>query len=112
MLLNTLKKTFSYASAIALGIFAVNFLSLSSNAQTNSSEDFMFKDIEARDDGGWSFSSEEETISIQNNLSELGKYNINESATDKEVQLIEEERRWGNKGDRPDYSIEAEIFDY
>lgn len=98
-------------SAIALAICAACFGNLSVNAQTNTSENFNFENIEAEQDDGWSFTSEDETISVQDELGELESYSIDES-TDKEVRLVEEDGRWGNRGKKPDYSIEADIFDY
>ena len=84
---------------------------LSLNAQTTTSDEISFEDIEAGKDGSWNFSSEDETISIQDNLEQLEEYNIS-TPYDSEVKLTEEERRWGNTGDRPDYTLETEVYDY
>ena len=99
-------------SAIALGIMIANY-SLPLNAQTNSSEEFSFEDIEAGKDGSWTFSSEDETTSIQDNLQQLEGYDIS-SPYDSDWRLTEEERRWynTNTGNRPDYTLETEVYDY
>ena len=84
---------------------------LSLNAQTTTSDEILFEDIEAGKDGSWNFSSEDETTSIQDNPKELREYDIS-TPYDSEVKLTEEERRWGNTGDRPDYTLETEVYDY
>ena len=99
-----------HLGAIALFPLFVS-LPLSLNAQTTASDEISFEDIEAGQDGSWDFSSEDETISIQDNLEELREYDIS-SPYDSELKLTEEERRWGNTGDRPDYTLETEIYDY
>ncbi|MGF1588162.1 MAG: hypothetical protein ACFCU7_02780 [Pleurocapsa sp.] len=108
-------KTTTRIGALALGIIAANFFSLplkAQTAQTNTSEADLFKDIKAGENINWSYSSEDETISIQDSLEELGEYNVSDSAEDAGVQLREEDRRWGNRGDAKDYYFEAEIYNY
>ncbi len=105
-------KTTTRIGAIALGIIAASFISLPLKAQTNTSEADLFEDIQAGENINWSYSSEDETISIQNSLEELGEYNVSDSAEDVGVQLREEERRWGNRGDAKNYYLEAEIYNY
>ena len=99
-----------HLGAIALFSLFVN-IPLSLNAQTTTSDNISFEDIEAGKDGSWSFSSEDETTSIQDNLEQLRDYDIS-SPYDSEVKLKEEERRWGNTGDRPDYTLETEVYNY
>lgn len=105
-------KAITRIGAIALGIIAANFFSLPLKAQTNTSEADLFEDITAGEDINWGYSSEDETISIQDSLEELEGYNVSDSAEDVDVQLREEERRWGNRGDAKDYYFEAEIYNY
>lgn len=97
--------------AIALLSFSLG-VPLSLNAQTTS-ENISFEDIEAGNDGSWNFSSENETISIQDNLQELREYDIS-TPYDSEVELVEKDPRWGwdNRGSRPDYTLETEVYNY
>lgn len=108
----TTKKTTISLGAISLGIIAANLFILPLNAQTDIAEDIFFEDIQAGEDINWSYSSEDETILIQDSLEELGEYNLSDSAEDVGVQLREEERRWGNRGNTTNYLLEAEIYDY
>lgn len=98
--------------AIALVSFLVG-VPLSLNAQTTTAENIPFDEIEAGKDGSWNFSSEDETISIQDNLQELREYDIS-TPYDSEVELVEKDPRWGwdNRGSRPDYTLETEVYDY
>jgi hypothetical protein len=100
--------------AIAFGFIVANVHSSPLKAQTNTSNDTMFQNIEAGEEG-WNFVSEEETRSIQDNLKELEDYSILNSNLDSEVRLVEEDRRWRKQGQRPnypDYSLETEVYDY
>lgn len=81
------------------------------NAQTSTSEHDFLEDIKAGNNGDWNFSSENESISIKDNINKLEEYNFSE-VDSIDVQLTEENRRWGNRGRAKDYSIEAEIYDY
>ena len=103
--------TINTARAIALGIIVASVYSLPLQAQLETSEDVSLEDLEVKEEENWSFSSEDETISIQNNLQELGEYNIS-TPYDSDLRLTEEERRWGNRGDRPDYTLETEVYNY
>ena len=99
--------------AIALGIIAASVYSLPLHAQTRTLKETMLDDIEAGKDEGWNFISEEETISIQNNLKELGDYSILDRRSDSgDLRLVEEDRRWGSPSNRPDYTLETEVYDY
>ena len=102
------------ALAIALGFIGANIYSSSLSAQTNTSKDTMFENIEAGEKG-WNFLSEEETISIQNNLNQLEEYSILDPSFDSDIRLMKEDWRWRNQGNRPnypDYSLETEVYDY
>lgn len=111
-MLNTVKNILHILpiGAIALGLVTVN-LSSSANAQTNTSDGFEFDKIEVGEDSGWDFKSENETISVQDDLQELKQYSISDSE-DTDVRLVEEERRWGNQGDAEDYSIKTDVYSY
>lgn len=103
-----------YLSAIALGTIVVNFSTLPSNAQSTTADSFNFDEISAGGKGSWNFSSEDETVSIRNNLKELREYDIS-GVENFDVRLIQRRnwrnRRWGNQGDRY-YYIENRIFPY
>lgn len=112
----TIKTALSFG-AIALGITTVNY-SLPLNAQTDSSEEFSFEDIQAGKDGSWNFSSEDETISIQDNLRQLNQEVKDRESEisypyDSDFRLIEEDRRWynTNTGNGPEYILETDIYD-
>ena len=98
--------------AIALLPLLVSLpLSLNAQTTTSTSDEISFEDIEAGEEGSWNFSSEDETVSIEDNLKELREYDIS-SPYDSEVELTEEKRRWGNTGYPRDYTLETEIYDY
>ena len=101
-----------YSSAIALGLIFLNLNGLSLNAQTNTSEYSFLEDIEAGVNVDWHFPSENESISVKDDIKELEGYSISESDPEADVQIIEENRRWGNRGDVEDFSLEAEFYDY
>ena len=110
-------KTTMRLGVIALGTIVINFFTLPSNAQSRTADSFNFDEISVGDDRNWNFSSEDETVSIRNNLKQLREYDI--SGTENfDVRLIRERRRelgirrWGNQGDRPYYSIEDGIYPY
>lgn len=109
-------KTALSLGAIALGITTASY-SLPLNAQTDSSKEFSFEDIEAGKDGSWNFSSEDETISIQDNLRQLNQ-EVKEKESeisypyDSDFRLIEQQPRWDtNTGNGPDYILETDIYD-
>ncbi|HEY9769403.1 MAG TPA: hypothetical protein V6C71_13070 [Coleofasciculaceae cyanobacterium] len=108
----TTKKTTMSLGAIALGIIAASLFILPLNAQTDTSEEIFLEDIKVGEDMNWSFSSEDETNSVQNRFNDLGEYSISDSTDDANVQLLEENRRWGNRGDATNYLLEAEIYNY
>ena len=106
----TTAKSAIHLSAIALGIIVVNLSTLPSNAQSMTADSFNFDEIDAGGKGNWNFSSEDETASIRDNLKELGEYDIS-GGENFDIKLIQRNRRrWGNRGDRPDYSLENRIF--
>ncbi|MEM6611961.1 MAG: hypothetical protein AAF652_06850 [Cyanobacteria bacterium P01_C01_bin.72] len=110
-MLTSAKQVFK-VSAIALG-----FIALSSafvvNAQIRSSDSFNFEQLQTGENLNWSFSSEDETISIQDNLLELEEISISEPE-DFNIRLVDENdyKPWGNTGDKEAYSFEAEVYEY
>jgi len=103
----TIARKIVYACACAI---AVGF-SFPLAAQTEPSTTPEFGTIEVGEDRGWEFKSENESISIEDDLGDLQDYSISDSE-DSDVRLIEENRRWNNRGNTKDYSIETEIYDY
>lgn len=109
---NISKKDLKFSiQVIALGTM-LGIYSLPLNAQTNTSEYDVLNNIEIEENIDWTFSSEDESISIKDDLKELGDYSISESELEEDLELTEEEPKWGNRGDVEDLSIEAEIYDY
>ena len=100
-----------YSSVIAFNFVFLIFSNLSLNAQSNPSEYSFLKDIKVEKDLNWSFSSENESISVKDEIKELKEYSISESNS-LDVQLIKENRRWDNRGNPRDYSVEAEFYNY
>ncbi len=109
---NILKKELKFSiQAIAIGTM-LGIYSLPLNAQTNTSEYDFLNNIETEENLDWSFSSEDESISIKDDLKELGNYSISESELEEDLELTDEDPKWGNRGDVEDLSIEAEVYDY
>lgn len=105
----TTAKVATHLCIIALGTIA-SFSITRVQAQSTTAESFNFEEISIGDERGWNFSSEDEKVSLQDDLKKLGEYDI--SGTEHfDVQLIEERRRrlgikrWGNRGDRSVYSV-------
>ena len=94
-------------SAIALGLIA---LTSSVNAQTNNS-DFKFEPIEVGEETNWSFSSEDETPSIKDDMKELEDYSISDTE-DSDIRITDEAPRRSNRGELEDFSIDADLFEY
>ncbi len=110
----TTAKSAIHLSAIALGIIVVNLSTLPSNAQSTTADSFNFDELSAGGKGSWSFSSKDETASIQDNLKQLNEYDIS-GVENFDVRSIQR-RNWrnqrgGNQGDRY-YYIENRIFPY
>ena len=94
------------ASGVALGLLATSTVS---NAQANSSG-FEFDRLEA-EESNWDFAGEDESISVKDDLQELDEYKISD-VEEFDVRLIEEDRRWGNRGDVEDYKLKTDVYDY
>lgn len=104
---NTIKKTIQI-SAVALGLLAVN--SAVSNAQADTSESFEFDKLEV-EENNWNYGGENESISVKDDLQELNEYDVSD-VEESDVRIIEEDRRWGNRGDVEDYKIKTNVYDY
>ena len=103
-----------HSLAIALGLTLTNINISPINAQTDTRGDIFLEDIEAGEEVNWNFSSEDESTSIKDDIKGLGEYSSSETESETEIdlELVEEDSRWGNRGDAEDYSIEAEFYDY
>ena len=112
----TITKAAIHLSAIALINIGTN-LQIPTNAQSRTADSFNFDEITAGGKGNWNFSSEDETVSIQNNLNQLRKYDISVNEN-YDIRVIRENRRrlgikrWGNRGDRSYYSIDDGLYPY
>lgn len=111
---NTYQKLLRY-SAIAIGTMLAGIYSIPLNAQTpvtkNSST---LENIMLEDDFDWSFTSEDESITVKDDIKELEEeeYSITEENTDQDLGLVEEDKKWGNTGDVESKSFEVEVYDY
>ena len=99
--------------AIAWGIVGGFFLAATANsiAQTEPSQSLEFERIQVGEDTDWEFKGENESISVEDDLEQLQDYSISGSE-ESDVRLTESERRWGNRGDAEDYTIETEVYGY
>lgn len=94
-------------TAIAIGTLLTGIYSLPLNAQ----DTVLGDEIEAGKNKRWSFTSEDESITIKDDIKELRTYSISDDE-DSDLELEEEDRRWGNRGDVDDYTFEVEVYDY
>ncbi len=97
--------------AITVGTLLTITYDLPLNAQTRTTQSNT-ENWELREKTDWTFSSENESISIQDDLEELEEYSIYEPNTETNLEISEENIRWGNRGDVENYSIEIEVYDY
>lgn len=111
-IISPLAKTQSLFQAIALGFILAGIPSLPIDAQTITADAQKLEDIEAEEDVNWSFPSEEESISVKDEIEELGEYNLSESDSATDIESTEENREWGNRGDVENNSLEVEVYDY
>lgn len=100
--------------AIAIGTTVASTYSLPLNAQNNRLKNTnLNENITSTEELNWSFSSENESILIQDDLRELKQYSISdEDNADTDFKLTENSPKWGNRGDVEDYSFEVEVYDY
>ena len=113
----TTTKVAKHLCGIVLGIIIVSFSKIPTHAQSRTSESFNFDELSIGDERDWNFSSEDEKVSIQDDLKELREYDI--SGTEYfDVRLIDERRRrlgikgWGNRGYRSIYSVGDGLYPY
>ena len=81
------------------------------HAQNTTADSFNFDEITAGGEDEWTFPSENETVSLKDEIQQLGDYNISD-ADNFSVKLVQENRTWANKGDRPYYYIENRVAPY
>lgn len=111
LIMLTTKTQFGQNAIASVFMVIASLYSLPINAQTTIANADLLQDIEAGEDVNWSFSSEEESISIKDDLEELREYNLSEEEDSTDVELTEE-KSWGNRGDVEDRSVEVEVYDY
>ncbi len=86
--------------AIAFGATLTTLYCLPLNAQTRITQSNT-ENWELREKTDWTFSSENESISIQDDLEELKEYSILEPNTETDLEISEKKknRKWGNRRD-------------
>ena len=94
-------------NAIALTLLAGIFV-----MPLNAQDTVLGEDIEAEENLNWTFTSENEPITVEDDIRELKTYSLSDEDEDIELQLEEEDRKWGNRGDIEDYTFEVEVYDY
>ena len=100
-------------TAIALSSLLAGIYSLPLNAQGNISKDgSSLENIEVDENLNWGFTSEDESVSVQDDLRELETYSISDEDDGTDLRLSEEDSRWGNRGDVDDYTFDVEVYDY
>lgn len=100
-------------TAIAIGSLFVGLYSLPLNAQDNVSKDgSSLENIEADENLNWTFTSENEPLTVKDDIRELGNYSISDEDNGTDLRLTEEDSRWGNRGDVDDYTFDVEVYDY
>ena len=106
-----------YTGALSLGIMIAGFSPLSVHSQSKTADSFNFDELSAGGRGNWNFLSEDETVSIRDNLNNLREYDIS-GRENFDIRVIGENRRrlgikrWGNRGDRLYYPLEDRIFPF
>ena len=111
MIFASLPKKLSFVT-IALGTILTTFYSLPSIAQTNNvvqNKPVENWKLESRTD--WNFSSEDESVSVADDLKELREYNISESDLP-DVELIKQNGGWRDRLYNRRYTLEAEFYEY
>ena len=116
--------TMSNSLAIALSFLLTGFYSVQANAQSNSrqykdsstpvadpisSDDSdNLNDIKAGD-SPWGFSSASESKSLDNNLNQLGQYNISTEQKQRDINI---QRTWDKFGNGEQYSVSIPIYKF
>ena len=80
------------------------------NAQTDAVPADYLEDIQAGKDSEWQFSGTTESVSIEDDISNLEEYRIQNSDVS-DIQLTEGSRR-GTNDSIQDYSIKTDIYNY
>ena len=80
------------------------------NAQTDDVQADYLEDIQAGKNSEWQFSGTTESVSIEDDISTLEEYRIQNSDVS-DIQLTEGSRR-GTNNSIQDYSIKTDIFNY
>ena len=106
-----------YTGALLLGIIVAGFSPLPVHSQSKTADSFNFDELSAGGRGNWNFSSEDETVSIRDDLNQLKEYDIS-GIENFDIRVIRERRRrlgikrWGNRGDRSLYFIDDGLYPY
>ena len=106
-----------YTGALLLGIIVAGFSPLPVHSQSKTADSFNFDELSAGGRGNWNFSSEDETVSIRDDLNQLKEYDIS-GIENFDIRVIRERRRrlgikrWGNRGDRSLYFIDDRLYPY
>ncbi len=110
--------------AIALSFLLTGFYSVQANAQSNpkqykdsstpvadpiSSDDPGYLNNIKAGDSPWGFSSASESKSLDNNLNQLGQYNI---STEQKQRNLNIERTWDKFGSGEQYSVSIPIYKF
>ena len=94
-----------------VGVSAIASLLASIFVMPLNAQDTVLEDIETGENLNWTFTSENESISVKDDIRELETYSISDDE-DLDVKLEEDNPRWGNRGDVDDYTFEVEVYDY
>ena len=97
--------------AIASGTLLLSVNGISVNAQTNVTASTV-ESWDIQQNINWQFSSEKESLSVEDQLNQLDEYDISDSTNEIDLELVEENRRFDNQADGRDYSIETPVYDY
>lgn len=98
------------AKGIMTTILLTTIAGLPAKAQTNITESDYLENIEA-DDSQWDFSGTSESVSVEDEISNLEEFDISEFDS-RDLRLDEESRRRNSRRGIKDYSIETEVYDY
>ena len=111
-MLSIYQKIICFCAITSSSVLASTY-SLPLHAQTSTVDgSSILEGVETGEDLDWSFTSEDEPISVKDDIKELEDYSLSGSDSETDLELIEEERKWGNRGDVEDYSVEVEVYDY
>ncbi len=109
-MVNISRKTIALL-AISTGTMLAITCSLPLNAQTKISQSGYLEDIQAGKDEEWNFSGVDESLSIEDEIQELGEYRISEPQL-LDLEATVENNKWGDERFIERYYLEAEIYEY